>query len=158
MLPDNLLNSSNFLFSTASYKAPGKRDALRKLASGGETAINSFSDCDRTGITDEISSHLVMLRCNLRPSPLRSIIVISSSTVNMCPPIVISSIKPTTSSLQSMCKRGYMVTQNNSGSRGSPCCVPSSEEIDLDPYLSLVDMTGCRTYKFQELFCKLPLA
>ena len=92
MLLDNLLNSSNFLFSAASCKAQGKRGAPRRLASGGETAMHSFSDCDWTGITNEISSHLVMLRCNPRLGPLRLIIVTSSSTVDMCPPIVILSI------------------------------------------------------------------
>ena len=90
MLLENLLNSSNFLWSAASCKAPGKRGAPMRLASGGETAINSFTDCDWTGITDEICSHFVILRSNPRLGLLRLIIVTSSSTVVMCPPIVIS--------------------------------------------------------------------
>ena len=138
MLLYNLINSSNFLFSAASCKAPGKRDAPKRPTFGGETAINSYNDWDLRGIIDKISLHLMMLRYNPRLGPLRLIIVTSSLIVDMFPPNMISSIYPTTSSQRSRCKRGCMVMQNNSAPKRSPCCVSSSDKIYLDPHLSLL--------------------
>ena len=144
-------NSSNFLFNVSFGDVSSKSGAPRRQALVGLTKMKLDRKSDSLSISDAISSLLEMFKMRLTFSPNCLTNVTSSFTVDTVPPSVMSSMKPTISSLDNDSNSGCRVTQKRRRPRGSPCCKPSCDDIVQIPYRRIEEWLYDRRRTFLNL-------